>query len=118
MQNENNSAKSDLESFLRELRKIPFTMIKLSPEAEDSELDWPYEDKYGFYQQAFVLNAIECNLNKKLTGSEFTQLLENKVKIKAKIGIDSYILNNQVLFTVALKEDVSGNFYHNFQPQL
>lgn len=93
-------------------------MIKLSPEAEDSELDWPYEDKYGFYRQAFVLNAIECNLNKKLTGSEFTQLLENKVKIKAKIGIDSYILNNQVLFTVALKEDVSGNFYHNFQPQL
>lgn len=118
MQGENNHENSELELFLQELRAIPLKPLKLVPEAESSTLDWPYADKYSFHQQAYVLNAFEFSESKRITGLEFKQLLENKIQIKVETCLDSYFFNDILLFTIALREDDIGNFYHYIQPKI
>jgi len=108
----------EIESFVSILRTMPFEALKLFPEADDSTLDWSYEDKYNFYQQAYALNAFELSVEKKLSGIEFKQLFEKEMQLKAGIGFDSYFLNDVLLFTITLKEDTLGNLYHYFQPKI
>lgn len=109
---------TELESLISALRAVPFEPLKLFPETKDSTLDWPYEDKYNFHLQAYALKAFEQCLDKTLTAVEFKELFEEKMQIQASVAGESYVLNGVRLFTVNLKEDVTGNLYHYFQPKI
>jgi hypothetical protein len=108
----------ELESFVSILRTVPFETLKLYPEADDSTLDWPYENKYNFHLQAYALNAFELSGEKTLTGAEFKQLFEVKMQVELDIAGECYVLNGVQLFTIYLKQDASGNLYHLFQPKM
>jgi hypothetical protein len=110
--------KTELESLVLALRTVPFEPFKLFPEANDSTVDWPYEDKYSFHLQAYALSAFELCLGKKLTADEFKQLFEGKMQVESNVAGERYVLNGMQLFTVNLKEDASGNLCHYFQPKI
>lgn len=67
--------------FIEQLRKVELINFDLSPEPDDSDLDWPFEDKVDFYIQAYVLNSLEALPNKKLSFEQFKAAFESKIVI-------------------------------------
>jgi hypothetical protein len=100
---------------MEQLRRVELCDFDLYPEPENSELDWPFSDKVDFYIQAYVLNSLECLLNKKLTFELFKAAFENKLVVKRKDINEMYFYGEVLLFSKKLGTDDNADLFYQIQ---